>query len=125
MEVKKGYKQTELGGIPDTWSMRWLPDVCWFQEGPGLRQWQFRTSGMKVINVTNLENGVLNLGRTDRHVAVAEFRRTYQHFAIDANDIVMASSGNSYGKTAVVRKQDLPLMMNTSVIRFKPLAGAE
>jgi len=75
---------------------------------------------MKVINVTNLENGVLNLDRTDRHVAIAEFRRSYQHFAIDADDIVMASSGNSYGKTAVARKQDLPLMMNTSVIRFKP-----
>jgi len=44
----------------------------------------------------------------------------YQHFAIDAADIVMASSGNSYGKTAVVREQDLPLVMNTSVIRFKP-----
>ena len=43
----------------------------------------------------------------------------YQHFAVDAGDIVMASSGNSYGKIAVVRQQDLPLVMNTSVIRFK------
>ncbi len=31
----------------------------------------------------------------------------------------MASSGNSYCKTAVVRQTDLPLLMNTSVIRFK------
>jgi len=35
--------------------------------------------------------------------------------------MVIASSGNSYGKTAVVRDQDLPLMMNTSVIRIKPV----
>ena len=75
---------------------------------------------MKVINVTNLEGGVLNLERTDRHISISEFMRIYQHFAIDAADIVMASSGNSYGKTAVVREQDLPLVMNTSVIRFKP-----
>ena len=75
---------------------------------------------MKVINVTNLESGVLNLERTDRHISISEFMRIYQHFAIDAADIVMASSGNSYGKTAVVREQDLPLVMNTSVIRFKP-----
>lgn len=97
-----------------------LPEACWFQEGPGLRQWQFKTSGMKVINVTNLENSVLNLDHTDRHIALSEFNRLYQHFAIDTGDMVMASSGNSYGKTAIVREQDLPLMMNTSVIRVKP-----
>ncbi|HMP73538.1 MAG TPA: restriction endonuclease subunit S [Kiritimatiellia bacterium] len=118
--VKPGYKMTEVGVIPEEWEVRWLPEVSWFQEGPGLRNWQFTSSGMKVINVTNLENGFLNLDRTDRHIGIAEFKRMYLHFAIDAFDIVMASSGNSYSKAAVVREQDLPLVMNTSVIRFKP-----
>lgn len=121
MEVRAGYKQTEVGVIPEDWDAKLLPEVCWFQEGPGLRQWQFKTSGMKVINVTNLENGVLNLDRTERYISLAEFKRMYPHFAIDAGDIVVASSGNSYGKTALVRSQDLPLVMNTSVIRFKPI----
>jgi len=120
-EVPPGYKQTEAGVIPEDWELKMLPEVCWFQEGPGLRQWQFKTSGMKVINVTNLENGVLNLDNTDRHIALSEFNRVYQHFSIDSGDMVIASSGNSYGKTAVVRDQDLPLMMNTSVIRIKPV----
>jgi type I restriction enzyme, S subunit len=126
MEVKpgylcpKGYKQTEVGVIPEEWDVKGLPEVSWFQEGPGLRNWQFTSSGMKVINVTNLEDGVLNLDRTDRHISIAEFKRMYRHFAIDASDIVMASSGNSYSKAAVAREQDLPLVMNTSVIRFKP-----
>lgn len=115
-----GYKRTEVGIIPDEWEIKSLPEVSWFQEGPGLRNWQFTSSGMKVINVTNLENGVLNLDRTDRHISFHEFDQMYRHFAIDASDIVMASSGNSYSKVAVVREQDLPLVMNTSVIRFKP-----
>src|SRR5258705_1523704 len=115
-----GYKQTEVGAIPVEWELKPLPEISWFQEGQGLRNWQFTSRGMKVINVTNLEDGVLNLERTDRHISTAEFNRTYQHFAVDAGDIVMASSGNSYGKTAMVRPQDLPLVMNTSVIRFKP-----
>ena len=42
------------------------------------------------------------------------FNKMYKHFEIDENDIVVASSGNSYAKVAVVRKRDLPLMMNTS-----------
>ena len=119
----KGYQQTAIGSIPEDWEAKLLPKIAWFQEGPGLRNWQFTTQGTKVINVTNLENGILNLDRTDRHITIEEFLKTYSHFAIDCGDIVMASSGNSYCKTAVVRDCDLPLVMNTSVIRFKPVNG--
>jgi type I restriction enzyme S subunit len=122
---KKGYKQTELGIIPEDWNIGKLPTVCWFQEGPGLRNWQFTNSGIKVINVTNLENGYLNLERTSRYISIEEFQQIYQHFEVDDKDIVVASSGNSYAKVAVVRKQDLPLVMNTSVIRFKPLKNLD
>jgi len=118
--IKQGAMQ-QLLQPKEGWEVRELPEVCWFQEGPGLRNWQFTKSGIKVINVTNLENGLLNLDRTDRHISLDEFNKMYRHFEIEENDIVVASSGNSYGKVAVVRRQDLPLLMNTSVIRFKPL----
>jgi type I restriction enzyme S subunit len=117
--IKQGVMQ-QLLTPKKGWVEKDLRDVCWFQEGPGLRNWQFRRSGIKVINVTNLENGFLNLDRTDRHISTQEFEKMYKHFEIDEGDIVLASSGNSYGKVAIVRKQDLPLLMNTSVIRFKP-----
>ena len=118
--IKHGAMQ-KLLSPKEEWNEIEFPKVCWFQEGPGLRNWQFTKHGIKVINVTNLEKGILNLERTDRHISLEEFQKMYTHFEIDENDIVMASSGNSYGKVAVVRKQDLPLLMNTSVIRFKPI----
>ena len=117
--IKQGAMQ-KLLQPKEGWEVKPFKDLCWFQEGPGLRNWQFTTRGIKVINVTNLENGILNLDRTERHISLEEFHKMYEHFEIDENDIVVASSGNSYGKVAVVRKQDLPLVMNTSVIRFKP-----
>lgn len=118
--IKQGAMQ-QLLQPKEGWEVKPFKEVCWFQEGPGLRNWQFTSRGIKVINVTNLENGYLNLERTDRHISLEEFHKMYEHFEIDENDIVVASSGNSYGKVAVVRNQDLPLLMNTSVIRFKPL----
>ncbi len=121
--VPTGYKQTEIGVIPADWEASPLPNNVWFQEGPGLRNWQFRPSGLKVINVTNLqENGYLDLSTTERHISWEEGERSYKHFLIDDGDIVIASSGNSYCKVAVVKKSDLPLLMNTSVIRFKAKA---
>ena len=122
-ELFSGKKR--LLGYSDSWIEKSFPEICWFQEGPGLRNWQFTTDGIKVINVTNLENGYLNLDRTARYISWAEFDKMYKHFEIDANDIVVASSGNSYAKVAVVRTQDLPLVMNTSVIRFKPLKNID
>lgn len=118
--IKEGAMQ-QLLSPKKGWEEKELKQICWFQEGPGLRNWQFTSTGIKVINVTNLENGYLNLNRTDRHISLEEFEKMYRHFEIDENDIVVASSGNSYGKVSIVRKNDLPLLMNTSVIRFKPI----
>jgi type I restriction enzyme S subunit len=119
--MKKGYLTNKYGGIPKGWKERLMPEVSFFQEGPGLRTWQFKHEGIKVINITNMVNGVLDLSRTTRHISWEEFNSTYTHFECQENDIVIASSGNSYCKHAIVRKQDLPLVMNTSVIRFQPL----
>ena len=106
--------------VPNGWTNQKLPEFAWFQEGPGLRKWQFTDSGCKVINITNIVNGYLDLTKTERHISQEELNEKYKHFLCDAGDIVIASSGNSYCKHGIVRKQDLPLVMNTSVIRFKP-----
>ena len=106
--------------IPPNWSWTPLNEASWFQEGPGLRNWQFTDKGIKVVNITNMVNGKLDLSKTDRHISEKEAQIQYSHFLIDETDILVASSGNSYSKVALVVKANLPLLMNTSVIRFKP-----
>ncbi len=108
------------GDVPAAWEVVPLPEVLFFQEGPGLRNWQWTDSGMKVINVTNiLGDGRIDTGNTSRFVSLDEFEKKYRHFAVDDGDIVIASSGNTYGKTGRISAKDLPVMMNTSVIRLR------
>ncbi len=98
-----------------------LPDVVFFQEGPGLRKWQWTEYGMKVINVTNILGDAactVDVSNTDKYISLVEFEEKYKHFAVENGDIVVASSGNTYGKVGRITEQCLPLMMNTSVIRF-------
>ena len=118
-KVEWGYKRNIE--IPEEWEFKSLDSLVFFQEGPGLRNWQFTKSGMKIINVGNIIDGKLDTSTTTRHISQKEFDEKYIHFELDEEDIVISSSGWSYGKVAVVKKIDLPLMLNTSVIRFKPL----
>jgi type I restriction enzyme S subunit len=108
-----------------------LPEAFWFQEGPGVRKWQFKTSGIKLINVANIEKeGTLNLEKTERHLDEDEVAKKYSHFLVDDGDLVIASSGISFDEDgllrtrgAFVRGEHLPLCLNTSTIRFKPIDG--
>ena len=119
--------QMRLPGFNGDWGIRALKDICWFQEGPGVRATQFKSSGIKLLNGTNINCGVLNLETTTRFIAEYEGRGAYAHFLADEGDIVIASSGVTinrlHEKVAFVRAQDLPFCMNTSTIRFKPFAG--
>ena len=115
--------QKPFGSIYQSWKLAKLSEYVFFQEGPGLRKWQWTDDGMKVINVKNiLPDGSIDLSNSDRHIALEEFEQRYSHFAVENGDIVVASSGNTYGKVGRIYLHHLPLMMNTSVIRFQPLS---
>ena len=117
----KAVQATTFGDLFQAWPLKPLPEVAFFQEGPGLRKWQWTERGMKVINVTNiLGDGTVDVQNTNRFISTEEYETKYRHFAVDAGDTVVASSGNTYGKVGRINKSHLPLMMNTSVVRFHP-----
>jgi type I restriction enzyme, S subunit len=111
-----------------SWKSVNLGDAYWFQEGPGVRNWQFTDNGIKLINVANIEKlGQINLAKTSRHLSVEEVEAKYKHFLCDAGDLVIASSGISFDEDgflrtrgAFIKDEHLPLCLNTSTIRFKP-----
>ena len=52
-----------------------------------------------------------------------EVDNRYGHFLLDAGDYVVSSSG-TIGRIAEVSQEDLPCMLNTSVIRMRPKTGS-
>lgn len=110
--------ESELGMIPKTWEIDNLKDLFNFQEGPGIRNWQYVNSdGINFINIKCIKNNDLELG-TANMISKEEAEGKYSHFLLDEWDIVMSCSG-TLGRYAIVRKDHLPLCLNTSVIRFK------
>ncbi|PSW72621.1 restriction endonuclease subunit S [Photobacterium sp. GB-50] len=104
-----------------SWPLVKLSDVAFFQEGPGVRKWQFRNEGIKLINVKNIVDEVLVTENSDKYLDPDEVEKKYSHFLTKVGDLVMASSGATWGKLAWVEEKHLPLCMNTSMIRFQSL----
>ena len=112
-------KETGYGIIPVQWEIMPLQDFIFFQEGPGIRNWQYVTSeGTKFINIRCINDGDIDTSSANM-ISTEEAEGKYSHFMLDENDIVVSCSG-TLGRYAIVRKEHLPLCLNTSVIRFKP-----
>ncbi|CUQ12437.1 restriction endonuclease subunit S [Clostridium baratii] len=109
----------------DCWRMKKIPELLFFQEGPGVRNSQYTDKGIKLLNVANLQDGKLVLSNTDRYISEEEAYGRYKHFLVDDGDLIIASSGIKVEyfdkKMGFAEKSHLPLCMNTSTIRFKSL----
>ena len=115
------FQKTEVGEIPASWTVAALSDAVFFQEGPGLRKWLFQDHGRPFLNIRCIrDDGTLDLSSV-QYIAEEKAAKSYRHFFLDENDTVLSSSG-TLGRMAVVRDVDLPLMLNTSVIRFRTLS---
>ena len=126
LKVKSlGYKDAggkmvdrELGKIPKGWEVKMLPEVFDFLEGPGIRNWQYTSKGCPFINIRLIQNNDIDV-KSASFISEEEANGKYKHFHLQERDMVVSTSG-TLGRSAIVRKEHLPLLLNTSVIRFRP-----
>jgi len=109
---------SELGKIPAGWVVKMLPEVFDFLEGPGIRNWQYASSGCRFINIRLIQNNDIDI-KSANFISEEEANGKYRHFHLQERDMVVSTSG-TLGRLAIVRKEHLPLLLNTSVIRFRP-----
>jgi type I restriction enzyme S subunit len=105
MEVKPGYKQTEIGIIPQDWDVKNLGELVSLKTGPfgsSIHKSDYVSDGIPIINPTHIFGGELFPERnltvsTDTVNRLAEFR-------LKTNDIIIGRRGEM-GRCAVVREE--------------------
>jgi len=119
--------RVDFNFVPNGWKKVKIAKKLFFQEGPGVRKWQFTTEGIKLLNVGNINEGKVDLSTTDKHLSIEEATGKYAHFLVEEGDLLIACSGivvdNFHNKIAFAKKEHLPLCLNTSTMRFRPLDG--
>ncbi len=106
-----------IGEIPEHWEIRKMKNLTFFQEGPGLRNWQFTDYGIRVICVTNITEKGIDFKNYEKFISEEEYKQIYQHFTVNKGDLLLSSSGNSWGKVAQYNDEEI-VILNTSTIRI-------
>lgn len=107
-----------IGVIPEHWKKVKFKWYVFYQEGPGLRTFQFTESGIRVICVSNITSKGIDFETTHtRCISLEEYQSKYLHFTVNDNDILLSSSG-SIGKVSRYKFDGEPVILNTSTIRL-------
>lgn len=119
-QVVQNYKPSFK--IDPAWPLKKIPEIAFFQEGPGIRSYEYQDRGYPIINVRCVQDGYLDL--SDSKAVKPELAEDkWKHFQVSEGDILFTTSG-TIGRVAVVQNDHLPLLMNTSVVRFHSLDEA-
>jgi type I restriction enzyme S subunit len=104
---------------PSSYGVVKLNDYVYFQEGPGIRNSQNTSEGVRFLNIRCFVDGRLDTASMKK-VSENDAYGKYKHFLLDVGDYVVSSSG-TLGRIAEVYPEDIPVMLNTSTIRFRPI----
>ena len=125
MEVRAGYKQTEVGVIPEEWETKRLGELSEFITS-GSRGWAafYSETGALFIRSQNIRDGTLSF-EDAQHVrppSGAEGNRT----KVNRNDLLITITGNSVGNVALVEHEyaEAYISQHVGLVRLsKPTVG--
>lgn len=105
--------------FPPNWEKVELKDIAIFQNGYAFKSSTYSDTGDFVIRIGNVLSTGINLNNP-AYVNAKELNA--ENFRLDKNDILISLTGN-VGRTAIVKEEHLPAVLNQRVARviFSPL----
>jgi len=113
-------KINEIKKLPEGWKRVRFKDYVYFQEGPGLTSDLFegKKEGIPFLNIRCIQYNKI-LKEKLQYIDEDKVNRCFKHFLLNEDDLVVSSSG-TLGRSIFIKKENLPLLLNTSIIRMRP-----
>ncbi|MCW9057840.1 MAG: restriction endonuclease subunit S [Gammaproteobacteria bacterium] len=109
------YKDSPLGWIPREWVANSLGSVVKLQGGYAFSSESFQEHGVRLARISNIKGDSI-VG--DFALLPWSFIDRYSDYAAKEGDVLIAMSGATTGKMAVVDNENLPMLINQRVGRF-------
>jgi len=114
--VPKGYKQTEVGVIPEDWEVQNLGSIARVIGGGAFKSQDAMLTGLRWLKIANV--GVNEILWNDESFLPEQFAVTFSSFLLKEGDYVLALTRPILGgvlKIAKIRKEDAPTLLNQRV----------
>lgn len=102
-----------------SWKEFSLPDMVYFQEGPGIMAEDFRNEGVPLVRLSGIGGNTVTLDGCN-FLDPDMVRNKWEHFRLTTNDLVISTSA-TFGLTSIVSKAATGAIFYTGLIRFRPI----
>ena len=119
MEVKPGYKRTEVGVLPEDWEAAKLGIHATFKTGPfgsALHQSDYVDEGVPVINPMQIVDGKIQ--PTSTMAITEQTARKLSEFRLSANNVIIGRRGEM-GRCALVRTEEQGWLCGTGSMMIR------
>lgn len=126
VDVRPGYKQTDVGGVPEDWDVEPLGKYATFRTGPfgsALHKSDYTNDGIPVVNPMHIVDGKIEPTRT--MTITKQAARNLCNFRLKPGEIVIGRRGDM-GRCAVVQEHQSGWLCGTGSMIVRALnADAE
>jgi type I restriction enzyme S subunit len=125
MEMRPGYKQTEVGVIPEDWEARPIGAFIDLLTGFPFPSAGYSNSGVRLLRGSNVKRGVTEWS-TEGTEFWPEITPDIQKYVLRVKDIVIAMDGSLVGRSfAMLEEEDLPAVLLQRVARIRSESVAQ
>jgi len=115
--IPESFKMTELGLLPETWEVVRLGICCRVFSGYAFKSSDFSNEGTPIIKIGNLQDGTIIVDKRTNFYP-EEITQNLKKFILKADDVLIALTGATTGKVAVVPKDFESALLNQRVGKF-------
>jgi type I restriction enzyme S subunit len=117
MELRPGYKQTEVGVIPEDWEVKRLGELAELKNGYAFKSETYSGRGQyKVVTIANVQDGLMDMTKYSRIALLPRDLQT--HHRLLQGDLLISMTGN-VGRVCRVNEEDC--VLNQRVGKFVAL----
>jgi type I restriction enzyme S subunit len=124
MELREGYKNTEVGIIPEGWEIHTFGDIVDYTKGFAFKSKDYRKDGIRIIRVSDTtfdsikkENGIYVDEKSENE---------YKNWRLEENDLIFTTVGSKppmydsmVGKVIMIAKENAGSFLNQNAVLIR------
>jgi type I restriction enzyme, S subunit len=124
MELREGYKQTEVGVIPEDWNIACLGDIVDYIKGFAFNPDDYKNDGVRIIRVSDTTFDSIC---DDAEIFIdSDKAKYYSKWALKEDDLILSTVGSKppmydsmVGRVVIVDKRHNGALLNQNAVMLR------